>query len=152
PVAARPSGTIVVWEQLDRIVTKGFTAEDYVDLIDRVESHLAMVFHRLLDNRSGGVRILINGRPVAPWDPFMSGHAAKPWTSPIARSSAEGVGVLVQCHVLPHKDKLSNEEFEEGAGPEGWNSQQGFYIYRNHRLLLAGGWLGLGPGRAWNRE
>ena len=60
--------------------------------------------------------------------------------------------VVVECHVLPHKDRLSAEEFEDGAGPEGWNAQQGFYIYRNERLLVAGGWLGLGQGRAWNRE
>ena len=25
-------------------------------------------------------------------------------------------------------------------------------MYRNERLLVAGGWLGLGQGRAWNRE
>src|SRR5690606_10181580 len=28
-------------------------------------------------------------------------------------------------------------------GPGGWNDQQGFYIYRNERLLLAGQWLGM---------
>jgi hypothetical protein len=47
---------------------------------------------------------------------------------------------------------LTAEEFESGAGPEGWNAQQGFYVYRNERLLVAGGWLGLGQGRTWNRE
>jgi hypothetical protein len=26
---------------------------------------------------------------------------------------------------------------------KGWNAQQGFYVYRNERLLLAGDWLGL---------
>lgn len=150
PLADKETGTLVLWESMDRVVTKAYTAIDYVDLIDQVEAHLAMVFHRLLD--SARLRILINGRPVAPWDPFMSGHPAKPWNSPITRSSADGVNVAVECHVLPHKDKLSAEEFERGAGPEGWNAQQGFYVYRNERLLVAGGWLGLGARRAWNRE
>ena len=27
---------------------------------------------------------------------------------------------------------------------KGWNAQQGFYVYRNRRLLAAGTWLGLG--------
>lgn len=148
----KSSGTLVLWEAMDRVVTKAYTADDFVDLIDRVEAHLAMVFHRLLEGPSARLRILINGRPVAPWDPFMSGHPAKPWNSPIARSSADAVTVAVECHVLPHKDKLSPEEFERAAGPDGWNAQQGFYVYRNERLLVAGGWLGLGPGRAWNRE
>ena len=43
------SGTLVLWEVLDRIVTNGFVADDFNDLIDRVESHFAMVFHRLLE-------------------------------------------------------------------------------------------------------
>ena len=152
PLAGRDAGTLVLWESMDRVVTKAYTAADYVDLIDRVEAHLAMVFHRLLEGPRARLRILINGRPVAPWDPFMAGHTAKPWSSPMARSSADGANVAVECHVLPHKDKLSIEEFERGAGPNGWNAQQGFYVYRNERLLAAGGWLGLGPGRAWNRE
>ena len=152
PLSGRQSGTLVVWELLDRIVTDGYAAEDFVDLIDRVEAHLAMIFHRLLQGPQARLRVLLNGRPVAPWDPFMSGHPAKPWDSPVARQrTAEGL-VSVECHVLPHKDKLSAEEFESGAGPEGWNAQQGFYVYRNGRLLVAGGWLGLGQGRAWNRE
>jgi len=50
--------------------------------------------------------------------------------------------VEVECHVLPHKDMLSPADHQAAAGPDGWNSQQGFYVYRNGRLLLAGGWLG----------
>ena len=152
PLSGRQSGTLVVWESLDRIVTAGYAAEDFVDLIDRVEAQLAMTFHRLLQGPQARLHVLLNGRSVAPWDPFLSGHPAKPWDSPVARQrTAEGL-VSVECHVLPHKDKLSAGEFESGAGPEGWNAQQGFYVYRNERLLVAGGWLGLGQGRAWNRE
>ncbi|TLG92130.1 ATP-binding protein, partial [Pseudomonas edaphica] len=77
---------------------------------------------------------------------------AKPWHSPVARILTPSGLVEAQCHVLPHKDRLSEGEFRTGGGAEGWTSQQGFYIYRNHRLLLAGGWLGIGQGRAWNRE
>jgi hypothetical protein len=146
------AGTLVLWEQLDRVVSKGYTAEDFVDMIDRVEAHLAMVFHRLLEGPRARLRIVLNGSPVAPWDPFMSGHPGKVWASPAQPMKTDAGSVVVECHVLPHKDRLSAEEFEAGAGPEGWNAQQGFYIYRNERLLVAGGWLGLGQGRAWNRE
>lgn len=146
------TGTLVLWEQLDRVVTKGYAPEDFVDMIDRVEAHLAMVFHRLLERPRARLRIVLNGSPVAPWDPFMSGHSAKVWASPAQPMKTDAGSVVVECHVLPHQDRLSAEEFEDGAGPEGWNAQQGFYIYRNERLLVAGGWLGLGQGRAWNRE
>ena len=146
------AGTVVLWEQMDRVVTAGFTSNDFHDLIDTVESHLAMVFHRLLKGPRAKLKLLLNGRVVAPWDPFMAGHPAKPWTSPPTNHPTDYGIVTVQAHVLPHRDKLSAVEFDANAGPTGWTAQQGFYVYRNERLLLAGGWLGLGNSRAWNRE
>jgi hypothetical protein len=152
PLSARSAGTLVLWERLDRIVTDGCSADDFSYIIDSVESRLAMVFHRLLQGQRPTLRLLLNGRPVLPWDPFMSGHPAKPWESPVAKQMSGLALVEMECHVLPHRDLLSPDEFESAGGPEGWTAQQGFYVYRNKRLLLAGGWLGLGQGRAWNRE
>ena len=151
-VDSSANGTLVLWERLDRIVTNGYVANDFLDLMDNVERHLAMVFHRLLEGPKPRLTLILNGKPIAPWDPFMSGHPAKPWDSPVAKMRTEFGVVAVECHVLPHKDKLPARDFEEGGGPSGWNAQQGFYVYRNERLLVAGGWLGLGQGRAWNRE
>lgn len=148
----KASGTLVLWEKLDRVVTAGYTVDNFGDLLDTVEAHLAMVFHRLLQGPRARIKLLINNRPIEPWDPFMTGHAAKPWSSPVAQQRTDGGLVLAQCHVLPHRDKLSNDEFEANAGPAGWTAQQGFYVYRNERLLVAGGWLGLGKPKAWNRE
>jgi len=146
------SGTLVLWEKLDRIVTNGYVTDDFLKMIDVVETRLAMIFHRLLEGLQPKLRLLINDIPVEPWDPFLTGHPAKSWNSPIARQWTPAGKVEVECHVLPHKDMLSPADHEAAAGPDGWNSQQGFYVYRNSRLLLAGGWLGLGYGRAWNRE
>ncbi|MFC3651957.1 ATP-binding protein [Dyella humi] len=151
-LAEHTHGTLVLWEALDRIVTPGYKSSDFSDLIDRVEAHLAMVFHRLLDGARPRLKIFLNGNPIAPWDPFMMGHPAKPWVSPVAKLTTTGGQIEVQCHVLPHKDKLTEREMEHAAGVAGWTSQQGFYVYRNERLLVAGGWLGLGQRRAWNRE
>jgi hypothetical protein len=137
---------------MDRVVTTGSNFEHFAQLAIDVESRLAMIFHRLIEGSKPDFQLLINGRLVTPWDPFMTGHPAKPWESPVARISTSSGTVTAQCHVLPHKDKLSDEDFSRAGGPEGWTSQQGFYVYRNKRLLLAGGWLGLGKGRAWNRE
>ncbi|HEU4460854.1 MAG TPA: ATP-binding protein [Methylibium sp.] len=149
---SQTSGTLVLWEKLDRIVTAGYTVDDFLALTVAVEAHLAMVFHRLLQGPSARIRLLLNGRAIEPWDPFMSGHPAKPWTSPAAPYRTESGLVVARCHVLPHQDKLTREEFKKNEGPAGWTAQQGFYVYRNERLLVAGGWLGLGPSKAWNRE
>ncbi|NMG27969.1 ATP-binding protein [Aromatoleum evansii] len=145
------SGTLVLWEHLDRIVTPGCSEQEFLDLIDRVQQHLAMVFHRFLAGPAPKLRLSINGRPVSPWNPFMPHHPAT-WSSPTERIPTDAGIIEVQCHVLPHKDRLDAKEHEVMAGPDGWTSQQGFYVYRNERLLVAGGWLGLGRGRAWTKE
>ncbi|HEY6564760.1 MAG TPA: ATP-binding protein, partial [Pirellulaceae bacterium] len=152
PLGACASGTLVLWEKLDRIVTDGYNADHFLKMMDGVETRLSMIFHRLLEGPRPRLRLLINGGCVEPWDPFLTGHPAKPWNSPIEKKWTPVGMVEVECHVLPHKDMLSATAYEEAEGPDGWNSQQGFYVYRNGRLLLAGGWLGLGHGRAWNRE
>lgn len=148
----KEAGTLVLWEKLDRIVTAGYTVDDYLALTVVVEAHLAMVFHRLLQSPKPRTKLLINNRPIEPWDPFMSGHPAKPWTSPSALQRTNSGLVVAQCHVLPHQDGLTKDEFKKNEGPAGWTAQQGFYVYRNERLLVAGGWLGLGKSKAWNRE
>lgn len=147
----RARGTVVLLEKLDRIVTPGFTSDDFLDLIDLVERHLAMTFHRYLEGGRSRLHLAINGKPVVPWDPFMSGHPSKPWVQPEVRLH-HPTPVVVQCHVLPHRDKLTPKEAEAAAGPQGWNGAQGFYVYRNERLIVAGSWLGLGSGRRWTKD
>lgn len=149
---SKATGTLVLWEDLDRMVTDGYTAENFSDLIDEIEAHLAMVFHRLIDGPRPKFRLSINGRAVRAWDPFMTDNPAKTWGSHPDKFGTAGGAIEIEGHVLPHKDRLTQDEFDAGAGPNGWTAQQGFYIYRNQRLLVAGGWLGLGQGRAWNRE
>ncbi len=142
-------GTIVILQKLDRVVTGGFREQDFLDLIDVVERHISMVFHRYIEDEISCIEICINGRAIKAWNPFLTEHPAT-WSSPVVRS-VPGV-IALQCHVLPHKDKLDQREYEDAAGPDGWTAQQGFYVYRNNRLLLAGSWLGLGQGRSWTKE
>ncbi|WP_374417871.1 MULTISPECIES: ATP-binding protein [Novosphingobium] len=152
PLSGHDHGTLVLWEKLDRIITSGFTVQDFLDLQDEVERHLAMTFHRLLAGESDALVIRINGKRIVPWDPFMEGHPSKAWASP-EFVLAGSTDVRVQCHVLPHKDMLNPRELTNAAGPAGWIVQQGFYIYRNKRLLVAGGWLGLeADGRSLTRD
>ncbi|MBA1140688.1 ATP-binding protein [Mesorhizobium sp. CCANP35] len=152
PLNRMEHGTVVLWETLDRIVTDGFTANDMIELADRVEAHIAMTFHRLIDGPHPEIRLLLNGRAVKPWDPFLVGHPGKALESPDYRI-LHTTGVTIQCHVLPHRDMLKPAEQKAAAGPSGWIQQEGFYVYRNRRLLLAGSWLGLGDGgKSWPRD
>lgn len=153
PLITAGHGTLVVWDAMDRIVSENFNLDNYHELIDRVESHLSMVFHRYLERGRSRFSILINGIPIKPWDPFLSDHPAKPWHSP--SQAFNSTKVEVECHVLPHKDRLTPKEFENAQGPDGWTAQQGFYVYRNERLLVAGSWLGLrsfGTQKPWIKD
>ena len=160
PLLKLGQGTMVLWEDLDRVV-ENVSASDrgshnhFLSLIDRVEAHLAMVFHRFLEGGATGLSIYINGSDgdhrLRAWDPFMKDHGATISTPAEQITTPQG-DVEVQGFVLPHKDHLNHDQFESGAGLDGWAAQQGFYIYRNSRMLVSGGWLGLGQRKAWTRE
>ncbi|WP_373515363.1 ATP-binding protein, partial [Persicitalea sp.] len=138
-----PGGTIVLWEDMDRL-TKGTDKDNAKHLANflkaaaSVKQHLSMFFHRFLT--PDRLKIDFNGNPVEPWDPYMHGQ---PGLQPQAEESMAGGQVLVKGYVLPHISLLTSANHEKGGGPGGWNAQQGFYIYRNERLLVAGSWLGM---------
>lgn len=141
-------GTCVVWEKLDRILsTTGLDDSQGYDrfliLAEQVKEHLAMVFHRFLEGRD--LSIEINGNPIEPWDPYMAGH---PGTQHLCSETLDFMGsaIRVDAFVLPHESRLTEDAHRRGGGPGGWNVQQGFYVYRGRRLLVAGDWLGLGAG------
>jgi hypothetical protein len=46
-------------------------------------------------------------------------------------------GATMKGYILPHKSKIDDETYKYAEGLNGWNSQQGFYVYRGKRLLLA---------------
>ena len=141
-----PHGTLVVWDKLDRLVGDAGADDErargqFHEAIRAVENHIAMVFHRLMTGR-GSVAIWLNGQRIAPWDPFLAGEdATQSLGSEHLGANAE---VGVTPYVLPHHSRLTVEQHRLAGGPEGWNAQQGFYVYRNLRLLLPGDWLGLG--------
>ncbi|PWJ57382.1 histidine kinase/DNA gyrase B/HSP90-like ATPase [Dyadobacter jejuensis] len=137
------SGTCVIWWDLDRL-TKGTTADDekakskFLGIMDSVKSHISMVFHRYMDE---GIKILFRGREIKSWDPFMIGIDGLQ-TKPETRLA--GGSIRIKGFILPHRSKLSVEEYDYGKGPkDNWTAHQGFYVYRNRRLLVGGDWLGL---------
>jgi hypothetical protein len=142
-----PHGTVILWDRLDRMVEPDAEPDDaaahdrFNDLIDEVAKHLRMVFERFL---AGPRRIglFVNGNRLAAWDPFTSDHAATQ-VLPAQHLSYQGHTITLRGYVLPHHSKLSSKEHDEAGGARGWNEHQGFYIYRENRLLVAGGWLGL---------
>lgn len=137
------SGTIIIWNELDRLV-KNLHEEDktsldkFLQIMEQVKKHLAMVFHRFIE--SNRIKIYFQGREIDAWNPFLPDNTA---TQKFPDEPLQSNRVRIRGFVLPHKSKLTEEQFRMAEGPQGWNEQQGFYIYRNERLLLAGDWLGM---------
>jgi hypothetical protein len=159
------SGTLVLWEQLDRAVDKSpadskEAQSRFLQLIVDVNAHLAMIFHRFLEGsasmRRSPLQIFTNGRSdahrVQPWNPFAIGGGPVAKETPAESMSLGGHRVLVRGYVLPHKDRLTDAQYTSGGGPLGWVAQQGFYIYRNDRIIVPGDWLKLGRTRPWAKE
>lgn len=140
-------GTVVVWEKLDRLV--GGYGDDRAkrvgclnEALGLAERHLRLVFHRFLEGKKPKIRISLNGRELKPIDPMASTH-------PSTQKLPEEVLVLskgkvrIRCYTLPHHKKMTREEWDETGSPEGHLKSQGLYIYRENRLIISGGWLGL---------
>ena len=151
PLQARP-GTVVLWEGLDRILDYRLPAgaaarHGFAALADDVAAHLTMVFHRFLAGEARRRRRLsmtLNAKRLAPWDPFAR---AEPHTRTLTaqmvplRSVPGSPRMVVRPYVLPPQERFSSAvAHARAAGPQRWNRQQGFYFYRNHRLIQAGGW------------
>lgn len=154
-LSAMESGTAVVWSNLDRIVgaaTAGSAAAHsrFNTAIDQVREHLSVTFHRFIEDRD--LEIFINGQAVKPWNPFMRDQRVTSYATPEEFIEYEKSGMTFQGFILPHKDVLNDEEFRAHGGTRGWTAHQGFYVYRNRRLLVAGDWLRLGRPSPWTKE
>lgn len=140
------SGTLVVWEKLDRLVDPNnkLPKEGLVRQIDETASHLELVFHRFLDGEQGLNRISLklNRRELEPFDPFHSKHPATD-RGPEEKFLLNGREIRIQCFTLPHHKKVTGEEWERYAGRDGYVKNQGFYLYRQRRLIIHGTWFKL---------
>jgi hypothetical protein len=137
------SGTIILWNDIDRVV-KDFSQEDnkaldkFLLTMEQVKKHVAMVFHKFIEE--GKLNIFFQDKKVNAWNPFL---IDEPSTQTFPTEKIQNGNVKIEGFVLPHKSKITEEKYKYAEGIKGWNEQQGFYIYRNKRLLLAGDWLGL---------
>lgn len=146
--------TVVRWDKLDRILgykhPYGEPARKHLArMCHEVETHLSMVFHRFLSGEAAKprVRICLNDNPIAPWDPFCRTEKGTQrldrCSIPVEYNDVKG-SIIFDPFILPHQHRFSSAEAHERAsGPNKWNKQQGFYIYRADRLIQIGGWSAL---------
>lgn len=140
-----PKGTLVLWQKLDRLDLGSNLQQAQTILNERLASiseHLSLVFHRYLAGEQGLAKVVIriNMRPLLPFDPF---NAKNPSTTylPVEKFHVNGEIVEMQPFILPHHSKIKEEEYLRYGGTEGYLRSQGFYVYRNRRLIIHGTWF-----------
>lgn len=142
------SGTVVLWENFDLIEkSSGNVYAELSRLQDSTAEYLSLIFHRYL-NREGSAKIVIkvNNYALKGLDPFLENHkktnVRRRIEIPILDSKGVERYVSVQPYVLPFQKDLTPEDKKLSGGIENYRSKQGFYIYRNERLIIWGTWFG----------
>lgn len=136
-------GTLIIISELDRLIDEANiekSKRNFYKMIRNIKSHLAITFHRFMEEDE--LRISVNENKIEPWNPFW---IKSPSTMELAREELfDGKNeVVVEPYILPHKNKFnSEEEYKDAAGVKDWRGHQGFYVYRNRRLLVYGTWFG----------
>ena len=141
---AYASGTLVVWQDLDKFaVGENDMAEAFSRKMGLIREHLSLVFHRYLSGEPGlkKLEIKMNDERVEPQDPFLSKKSTQLMDEETI--IVRGQKVRVTPYILPHTSKLTQKELKALGGKDGLRKNQGFYVYRNKRLLVWGSWFRL---------
>jgi len=140
------NGTAIVWEKIDRMIDASAKnkQKELSATINSLEKHLRLTFHRYIDGERGikKVGIFINNHKIDAFDPF---NIKNPATQVLEEDiiSIENSKITITPYILPHHSKTSADEYECYAGDGGYLANQGFYVYRNRRLISHGSWFRL---------
>lgn len=152
--AADGPGTLVVWSKVDRLIheyanPRGRPAQNALSRrVDEFRNSLALTYLRFLrgDGPHEKVRIVLNDKEVEAWDPFGEGFGTEvlldrdvPVTIQDGDTSTEA-SFKLRAFALPPRSELTKDQ-ESVA--RILTANQGFYVFREGRLLAHGTWLGL---------
>lgn len=144
-----PTGTIVIWQKLDNlseISKRGSAENNFAEAMVHASEHMGLVFHRffVMEKGSKVIKIDFNGTVVEGINPF---GMAVPARQELQDETIilEGQEIDIQPFVLPHHSKVSKKDYEKYGGEDGYLHNQGFYVYRNRRLIIKGTWFRIIP-------
>lgn len=147
------TGTLVIWEKCDRILNKDYVAGGTKEkvainrLAESLSKHISLVYHRFLDKsdeRERNIDIVINQIHVEPWNPFYPACSAQVLSESKQKLLVElpdgsEETANIRAWILPHRNDMTKEEEKTHARIS--NRAQGFYVYREGRLIQDGSWM-----------
>ena len=137
-------GTLVIWLDLDKFeIGESDIAEAFSRKMGLIRDHLSLVFHRYLSGEPGlkKLDIKMNEESIIPQDPFLVKKSTQLMDDETI--IVRGQKVVVRPYILPHISRLTQKELKSLGGKDGLRKNQGFYVYRNKRLLVWGNWFRL---------
>jgi hypothetical protein len=139
-------GTMVLWRDLDYLVDARGTSQASLDeALVQTRNHLALVFHRYLEGEHGqAFTIRINGKPPEKIDPFLKDRRATQ-PGPIESFPIDEQIVTARPYTLPFISKLTETDRRRAGITTTLRDSQGFYIYRQMRLVIWGTWFSIMP-------
>lgn len=145
-------GTLVKWECFDFIKNES-KPEQYKDNLRKIiidaNKHISLVFHRFYEE----VDIYFNMNKVERRDPFLLDSKPRQQTGLPINEVIDGSLIKIIPYSLPYANTLTIEE-KKLLGLENGKSlydDQGFYIYRNKRLIIWGSWLRMNQKSEFNK-
>lgn len=142
------SGTLVIWQKFDKIEegSKSFV-DSFASAIYSAKQHVELVFHRFYDD----INIEFNGHKIERRDPFLSCFPSRIQVGRKQNISVNDSYIEVTPFVLPYANTLTEEEKKILGNPKSIYDDQGFYIYRNKRLIIWGSWLHMNIRSEFNK-
>lgn len=144
-------GTLVLWSDFD-VLAKSSDNQVYDalrDLCKELENYISLIFHRYMSSKTRKVSIYINNLKLKPLDPFLEDHpkttTKKEKTIALVDTTGVERMIGVKTFVLPFISDLSEKDQKLLGGIENLRQRQGFYVYRNQRLIIWGTWFGMKP-------
>ena len=135
------SGTLVVWTKFDKIEDSAKSFEDsFRNVVSEAKRHVELVFHRFYDS----LTIRFNNKKIERRDPFLLGSHGRQQTGRTTEINIDGSVITVTPYTLPFAASLTSEEKQLLGNPKSIYDEQGFYLYRNKRLISWGNWMRMG--------
>lgn len=136
-------GTVIIWRDIDRLFDKNSNPKYLNDTLSNLRDHIALVFHRFLSGETHSqLEIFLNCNQINPVDPFLlKNHNTQNY--PVEKVKVGGSEVTIRTHILPHHKWLKKDEEEYLKNKSDLLNNQGFYVYRNDRLMVWADWFRL---------
>lgn len=142
-------GTLVIWDDFDVIEKSSngvyIVLNEYKDIIVK---YLGLIFHRFISSKTGdGIEIRLNNHKIVSLDPFLEKHQKTTRKKEVMLAFKDTHNIeryiKVQPFVLPFYKDLSPSDIDTLGGIESLKTKQGYYVYRNKRLIVYGTWFGM---------